>query len=98
MNTNDTNPPAPWTADAFGDDSYDIHDARGNCIATVHGPGDGTGDGRVANLIAAAPEILASLTILRDWLAAIATDRITDHDRATLAAATDVIDRANRID
>ena len=98
MTTNDTKSPAPWTADAFGDDSHDIYDGLGNCIATVHGPGDGTGDERVANLIAAAPELLASLTNLRDWLAAIVDDRITDHDRAMLAAATDVIDRANRID
>jgi hypothetical protein len=97
MTKNGTKTPAPWTADAFGDDSYDIYDGLGNCIATVHGPGDGTGDGATANLIAAAPELLASLTNLRDWLVAI-VDGITEDDRSMLAAATDAIDRANRID
>jgi hypothetical protein len=58
MSKNETKAPAPWTAEAFGDDSHDIYDAMDNCIATVHGPGDGTGDGAVANLIAAAPDLL----------------------------------------
>jgi hypothetical protein len=66
MTKNDTKTPAPWTANAFGDDSYDIHDGLGNCIATVHGPGDGTGDGATANLIAAAPDLLQFVIEYRD--------------------------------
>jgi hypothetical protein len=55
-----------WTAKAFWDDRQGIYDASDNCIATVHGPGDVIDNGKVANLIAAAPDLLQFVIEYRD--------------------------------
>ena len=67
-----THTPGPWVASPFGDCAYEIVNEVGTAIAEVDGAHEDSARIEAnANLIAAAPELLAALLALADRVAVV---------------------------
>ena len=77
-----THTPGPWVASPFGDCAYEIVNEVGTAIAEVDGAHEDSARIEAnANLIAAAPELLAALRSARSWVAQYA--ELRGHEAAS---------------